>query len=236
MPDAEYHTPGSEILGQDVPSGEQVITIDDLLISHIFLADIDEALSHFEVRSKYSRMQGQKLAQTFDNHVMREIINAAQSSAPITGENGGLQIYNDNFDSTTDADRLAAWVDALFTAAQNFDDKFVTGKRWCILKPADYYFFVRAVAENGFSAIHRDYGGEGSFADGKVIKIAGITLVPSPMLPTADYTTDTYHKVDCTNTAGIVFTEDAVGTVKLMDLSLQAEWDIRRQGTLMVAR
>src|SRR5690625_2961813 len=44
---AEYHTPGTEIKGLPVNHSERVITIDDLLISHAFIADIDEAMNHY---------------------------------------------------------------------------------------------------------------------------------------------------------------------------------------------
>ena len=236
MPDAEYHTPGAEILGQEVKQNERVITIDQLLISHVFIGDLDDAMAHFEVRSKYSGMMGQKLGLTHDNHIMRELILAAKASATVTGGDGGKVITDAELADATAATRLTAWSNALYEAAENFDNKFVTGPRYCLLKPADYYFFVKEAQSNGFSAINRDYGGEGSYADGKVIKIAGITLIPSPMLPTTDLSGEDYHAVDCTNTKAIIFTPDAVGTVKLMDLSLQSQWDIRRQGTLMVAR
>lgn len=238
MPDAEYHTPGEEILGQEIKQGERIITIDKLLISHVFLADIDEAMSHFEVRGKYSRMMGQKLAQTFDNHVMREMI-ACGTAADVAGlgtDGQGDEITDANLASGVAATKLQAWVDFLYAAAENLDNRFVPGTRYCMLKPADYYTFVKEVMSNGFSAINRDYGGNGSFADGTVINVAGIKLIPTPMLPTADYTSDAFHKVDCSGVKSVVFTEDAVGTVKLMDLSLQSEWDIRRQGTLLVGR
>ena len=235
MPDAEYHTPGAEILGQEIKQNERTITIDKLLISHVFLADIDEAMSHFEVRSKYSSRMGAKLAQTFDNMVMREVALAAAAASNV-GEDGGYEITNADFDSATDANRLTAWVDSIFLCAENFDNKFVPGKRWILMKPANYYFFVKEVSTNGFSAIHRDIGGEGSFADGKIISIGGVTLVPTPMLPTADYSGEDYHAKDLQLLDALCFTEDAVGTVKLMDISMQSQWDIRRQGTLMVAR
>ena len=35
---------------------------------------------------------------------------------------------------------------------------------------------------------------------------------------------------------GFVFTPDAVATVKLLDLGLESEYQINRQGTLMVAK
>jgi hypothetical protein len=235
-PDAAYHTPGAEILGQEFKQNERTLTVDKLLVNSVFLADIDEAMSHFETRSAYSQRMGAKLAQTFDNHVMREIALAAAASATITGEDGGLVVTDADLISATPATKFSGWEDALFGAAENFDNKFVDGQRYCILKPADYYFLVRYVASNGFSAIHSDYKGAGSYADGKIIAIAGIPLISSPMLPTADYSAEDFHAVNMANTKALIFTGDAVGTVKLLDLSLQSQWDIRRQGTLMVAR
>ncbi len=235
MPDAAYHTPGAEIAGQEIKQGERNITIDQLLISHVFIADIDEAMSHFEVRSKYSARMGAALALTFDNHIMREIGLASEGTSEV-GEDDGYKITNTNFDSGTANDRLVAWIDSLFLTATNFDNKFVPGKRWCLLKPTDYYFFVKEIATNGMSAIHRDYGGQGSFADGTVVNIAGLELVKAPTLPAASYLGEDNYKLDATYLKSLCFTEDAVGTVKLLDISMQSQWDIRRQGTLMVAR
>ena len=38
------------------------------------------------------------------------------------------------------------------------------------------------------------------------------------------------------HTVAIIAHTSAVGTVKLMDLAVESEYDIRRQGTLMVAK
>jgi hypothetical protein len=210
--------------------------VDKLLVNSAFIADIDEAMAHFEVRSAYSQRMGAKLAQTFDNHVMREVALAAAAAATITGEDSGLVITDSDLVSSTAATKFSGWEDALFAAAENFDNKFIDGPRYCIMKPSDYYFLVRYVSTNGFSAIHADYRGAGSYADGKIIAIAGIPLIMSPMLPTADYSGESFHAINMTNTKALIFTPEAVGTVKLLDLSLQSQWDIRRQGTLMVAR
>ena len=42
--------------------------------------------------------------------------------------------------------------------------------------------------------------------------------------------------VNLTNFVALVSHPSAVGTVKLMDLAVEKEYDIRRQGTLMVAK
>ena len=40
---AAYHTPGAEITGSDVNHNEKVITVNDLLVSSVFLSNIEEA-------------------------------------------------------------------------------------------------------------------------------------------------------------------------------------------------
>jgi hypothetical protein len=236
IPDAEYHTPGAEILGQDILHGERVVPIDRLLISHIFIDNLDEAMAHFEVRGEYSNMQGQKLAETFDAHVMREACLGAAASATVSTLDGGLVTTDDDFDSTTPANKWTAWEDAIFETAENFDNKFVPKERYLVIKPSYYNFLVRYVQTNGFSAINRDYNGQGSYADGSIFRIAGIDLIGTPMLPVGNYSTEDFHAVDNSKLRGLAFGQDSVATVKLLDLQLEAGWDMRRQGTLMIAK
>lgn len=237
IPDAEYHEPGDEILGQDIPHSERVIPVDKLLISHIFIDDLDDAMRHFEVRGKYADMQGQKLGQTFDKNVMLNVILAAQGAANITGEDGGLVITNADLTNADDDLFLAAWVATFRDIKTNFDNKFVMGKRYAIVTPDTYNRLATLISSTGFSLMNRDHGvTQGDFSQAALPPIAGIEVIASPMLPVADLSGNSFHAVNATNTACIAFTEDAVGTVKLMDISLQSQWDIRRQGTLMVAR
>ena len=46
---------------------------------------------------------------------------------------------------------------------------------------------------------------------------------------------DTDHG-NFSTTVAVVFHKSAIGTVKLMDLGMESEYDIRRQGNLMVAK
>jgi hypothetical protein len=61
---ASYHTPGTEIVGQVIKGNERVIVIDDLLISDVFIASIDEAKAHYDFRSEYSKQLGAALSRT----------------------------------------------------------------------------------------------------------------------------------------------------------------------------
>ena len=48
--EAAYHTPGAEITGSDVNHNEKVITVNDLLVSSVFLSNIEEAKNHWDVK------------------------------------------------------------------------------------------------------------------------------------------------------------------------------------------
>jgi hypothetical protein len=233
---AAYHTAGNEITGSVIKKNERVITIDDLLISDSFIAQIDEAKNHYDVRSIYSTEMGNALARTVDQHVLQLAILAAQASATVNGENGGAVI--------TDADaktNAASLITSIFDAVQTLDEKDVPeDDRFCIVPPSTYYNIV----END-KILNRDFGGtNGVYADGKVLKVAGVNIVKSNTAVAAftDQSgasstgeNNTYNG-DFSNTAAVVFHKSAIGTVKLMDLAMESEYDIRRQGTLMVAK
>lgn len=230
---AAYHTPGAEIVGTAMNHAERVITIDDLLISHTFIANIDEAKNHYDVRANYSRKLGEALANTADKHLFQVGILAARSAATVTGGNGGSRIVDADFGTSSD-DLIAG----IFEAAQKFDEKDVPeDQRYVFLKPAQYY----ALAQNT-KVLNKDWGGSGVYSDGKVFRIAGMTVVSSNHIPSTNITTgvdagtSTRYAVDARTTVGLCLQAEAIGTVKLLDLAMESEYDIRRQGTLMVAK
>lgn len=237
---AEYHTPGNEITGLKVNHAEKVITIDDLLVSHAFIADIDEAMNHYDVRSIYSTEMGRKLSNVMDENIFAEIIKTARITTPtVTDGYAGTTITNDKFKvdggvvgSAELAEKANALAEAVFQAAQALDEKDAPKERYCFLRPAEYYALVQDT-----KSINRDWGGAGSYADGNVLKIAGVTILMSNNIPKSNTTAaNAFHGVDASKSIGVVFTREAVGTVKLMDLSMQSDYQVERQGTLMVAR
>jgi hypothetical protein len=234
-----YHTPGDELTGLGVNHNEKVITIDALLVSHAFVDRLDEAMNHYDVRSIYSAEMGRQLATVFDKNVIQEGIIGARANALVTGLPNGYVIQDDNFDSATQATKVAAFEAAIFAAAQKLDENDVPKEgRYCLLRPADYYPIV---AET--NAINKDWGGQGSYAQGSVAFIAGIQILMSNNVPSTDLSGATYHGADFSfdtgvrgQTKGLIFQSNGIGTVKLLDLAMESAWDIRRQGTLLVAK
>lgn len=238
---AEYHVPGTEILGLSMKSAETVITIDDMLISHGFIANIDEAKQHYDVRSIYSTEMGRSLARAMDKHILQVGVLAARATNVLQDEDGGSVVLN-SFDGgaanfNMDGDALAA---AIFAAAEQLDTKDVPeNERVCFVRPQQYFKLVKAV-----NNLNKDWGGSGSYADGNIIKIAGIEIVKTNHLPNADLSAATgveagsgnKYRGDFSNVSALVLQKQAVGTVKLLDLGMESEYQISRQGTLMVAK
>lgn len=233
---ASYHTPGNEIVGTSVKHNEKTINIDDLLVSSAFIANIDEAKNHYDVRSTYTSEMGRALANTVDKNLLQLAVLSAQASATITGGNGGTQITD--ADANTNATSLIA---SIFECAQALDEKDVPSEdRFCVVKPDIYYQIVQ-----NDKILNRDFGanGNGVYSDGTVIKVAGINIVKSNTAVTAfadnssavSGTNNTYN-VDAQYVVATVFHKSAIGTVKLMDLGMESEYDLRRQGSLMVAK
>ena len=234
---AEYHTPGAEILGNNIKHDEKVITIDDLLISNTFISNIDEAKNHYEVRSEYSRQMGDALAQTYDRNLLSMAVKAARDPSGL-----GLGVADQgsaasvNLGSATPT--TAAIVSAIYDAAAALDEKNVPETdRFVIVNPAVYYALVQED-----KLINRDFGENGSYSKGAVFNVAGMTIVKSNNLAVNHTTATAYpdfnskYAVDASDTSALIIQRQALGTVQLMDLATEMEYDIRRQGTLAVSK
>jgi hypothetical protein len=240
---ASYHTAGAEITGSDINHNEKVITINDLLISSVFLSNIEEAKNHWDVRSAYSQEIGRALAFTKDKHILQTIGQASLASANVTGGESGTTITNADIASATDSTAANGMINSLFEAARKLDANYVPSEgRKCFMRLEEYYKLANAT-----NAINVDFSGRGSIAEGKVVKIAGIELVPVAHFVASNVNSgvdqgsataggSNPQAVNLTNYVALVSHPSAVGTVKLMDLGVEKEYDIRRQGTLMVAK
>jgi len=234
---ATYHTPGNQIIGTQQKVAEATVNIDDKLISSVFLADIDEAKNHYDVRSQFSAEMGNALAYTFDKNVAAVIAKAARTATHFnTDLPGGTRIKI--VASSKAAITGAQLATALFAAAQKMDENNLPeGERYCCLAPAEYYKLVQTT-----DVINRDWGGQGAYADGTVLKVAGIDIIKSNHLPTTNRSAVTgennAYDADYTKSVALVWNPGAAGTVKLMDLKMETTGgDVHAlwQGTFMVA-
>lgn len=228
---SSYHTPGNFIDGQLVPHAEMLISVDGLLIAPIFLAQIDELMNHYDVRGPYATEMGRELAYQYDRNVARMMVLAARSGGTLNGRSGGSTQGHANM--LTDSTIITS---NLFTAAQTLDEKNIpTADRNAFFRPAQFYL----LAQNT-TLLNRDYDGNASISKGVIETVAGFPIIKTNHVPNTDQSADNgilaKYRGNYSVTAGIISTRWSVGTVQLMDISMESEWEIRRQGTFMVAK
>lgn len=243
---ADYHTAGQTILGDSVAHNEVTVTVDDLLVSSAFVPRIDEAMQHYEVRSTYSAEMGNALANAADKNIFATIYKASQTTSG--GDLAGYWGGTDPSGSITAAAGGQGFVDGLVEALQQFDEANVTGEKTVVVTPATYYslFGTGSASTMTNSAMDRDLGGNGSVAGGNAPTIMGCKVLMSNHLPVAAQTSPangvnenggaTDYDDYSADLKGLIFTKDAAATVKLLDLGVESEYQIERQGTLMVAK
>jgi len=252
---ARYHTPGESVIdGADadgdnylskINHNERIIHIDDILTSSVLVADADELMNHYDIRSEYASAIGRALAKRMDQNVISTIYAAALESTPnVTGgPTGGTVTMSD----TTGASLISF----AFDAAQKLDENDApTEGRYLALRPAEYYKLIEN-AGSGTSLVNRDVtDGNGGLDSGVVFKVAGMTIVPtnnmratdSDAVTTTGENNDVFgssgigYNADMTKVWGLAFTKESVGTVKLADLSMESEYQVDRLATLFLAK
>ncbi len=186
---SEFHTPGNSILGDTngaPPVAEKTITVDDLLISSAFVYELDEVLSHYDLRSEISRKIGYALAEKYDRLAFRAIARGARQASPISATNyvepGGTQIRVGATTNDSDAYVAANLVSAFYDAAAALDEKGVSSDgRVAVLNPRQYYELIQAVGSNGL--VNRDVQGSALQSGQGIIEIAGIKIYKSMNIP-----------------------------------------------------
>jgi len=241
----------------NIKVAETVINIDDLLLSSCFIDDLDLAKSHYDYRGPFSRELGRAIAHEFDKNVLGA---ALVSAAANTGAADPYQTSQHDTTSIAAADDISSTelLTAIYAAAQGFDERYVPDEdRYVFVRPAEYYKLVKDSATgNGTALLHRDYtnAGNGDFAEGFVLKAGGMTVVKTPHLQVDDDRSDddgtgggtdmtdswdgehNDYRLDAELTVALCWHPEAVGTVKLKDMTMESEYLIARQGNLLVAK
>lgn len=218
----DVHTAGSELTGEDILHNEKVVTIDGLTIAHTFIASIDEAMNHFDVRSQYSTQLGHALSKKADAAISAQITAAAVNTTFNDGTGADTRTRDVEMASGLGAVSGTEVADQIFAALSQLDAVDATGERYVVLDNEAYWALFTGSLNQLATVVNKDAGGSGSVSTGQVPMIGGAKVYRSNNMPAT--------------VKGQVFTKEAAATVKLKDLSVEAEYDIRRQGTLLVAK
>lgn len=251
---AKYHVPGEMIQADKLAHSKRRVTIDELLISPVFIDRLDEAMNHFDVRSIYTKECANALSNVADRNILRTAVKASfittEAAATAAGLNPVLgETFTNNVTLGAAGDELKgdALVRALFKAREEFDKKDVTGEPFVILRPEQYYSLFNTTDTSKLFYMNKDVGGVGSIATATIPMVAGMKVYMSNHLPNTNESTALAgdpesavrpgaYRGDFSKVVGLVMTEEAIATVKLFDLATEMEYQIERQGTLIVAK
>ena len=243
---ADYHQPGTPILGSgDPPVAEKTVLMDDLLVASAFLYDLDETLAHYSLRSEISAKIGHALAEAYDKKIFRTIALSARQAHPITAAPGpepGGSVIKLGAGNEFNAQAI---VDSFFEAASILDEKNVPrAGRSAVLSPRQYYALISQVDSN---ILNRDYGSsQGNMNSGEgLYEIAGISIKRSNNLP---FMAGTVARVNGENNdysgdfsahCGLIYGRDAAAVVEGIGPSVQTtsgDVSVMYQGDIIVGR
>ena len=241
---ADYHIPGTPILGSgDPPVAEKTIVMDDLLVSSAFVYDLDETLAHYSLRSEISAKIGHALAEAYDKKIFRTIALAAREQHPIQAAPGpepGGSIIRMGANNEYNAQAL---VDSFFEAAAILDEKNMPQSgRFAVLSPRQYYALISQVDSN---IINRDVQGTALQNGTGVYSIAGISIRQSNNLPFLAGTVavvegeNNNYAGDFSTHCGLIYYKDAAAVVEAIGPSVQVTGSEVRtiyQGDVIVGR
>jgi len=271
---ADYFDSGTNILDpangllNNILRGERVINIDKPLISAVAISEDDMKLNHDASTAIQSEELGRALANQFDASCIKVAYAAARTEATLTRDGdrifGGTRIFSDaagggegaddvnlGFGATfTSAIQLS---DALFAAKTALDEKNVPAEDRCAIMPsAEYNLLISEFPETQLNRVlNQDIGGQGSYAQGTLGKIAGFEILSSNNMPNGQdlsavddggSNNDVFgangigYNGDFTGSRILCFHKSAIGTVQLMDLATEMEWKMEYQTNLYVAK
>ena len=252
---AAYHVPGQPILGATNSPGdrnERTINLDGLMIADQVIYDLDEAMNYVDVRQDITHQLGQALAREWDARVARVLYGAAKTTteplakASNSGRIGQSQTLSAGYAAATNSakgDELIAKIAALKIAMQKKD--VPTDSLLAVVGPDEYDYLLDSTR-----AINADFNGRtgdnGTFGEGRIMRVKGIPVITSNHVTQAAYTNGTYDKntdyqQDLSKCKAIVFHRDAMGVLTLRSPGLQitpqgGDFNIMYQASLMVAR
>ncbi len=249
--DATYHAAGVEMLGQDTDETERVITIDGLLVSHIGIYDLDQAMSHFDVRGTYTMELGKALARIFDENVYRTVVKTAKaadtangfvSTAPFLD---GIRLLSADVSGTITATAGSQWWEVMRGLQVDADGRDYDGPIFLAVPPASYdatQFAQSAdTATNPFLFSNREltFGNQSPNPMG-MLTLRNVMMYMSNLIPQTDQSSDATvkakYRADFSTVLGVAWGTEGVGTVKLIGMGLEQTRDVRRQEDFIVAK
>lgn len=230
-------------LRENIPGEEKIIQIDGLLTTSQLISDLDEALSHFDVRGEYSRQMGEALAYAADGAVLAELAKMVVANKEnITGLGKGeiLKGTLAGEDIGVTQKMGLKLVEMLLNVKTKMSENYVPANdRYVFMTPTGVNALVASLV-----AINHDYGAVATITEGNVLRVAGFDIIETPHLTRGGATVNdgviqgvghVFPTEYVDNTVFIAAHRTAVGTVKLKDLAIERARRAEYQADMLVA-
>lgn len=218
----DTHVPGTDITPNLINAGERVIEIDDLKYASVFVDNFEEAMQHYETRSQYSTEMGRRLAKTVDLAVIAQLDACVAGTANAGDTNGGegqpaaqTAITLGTAAQSTNGTKGDVILAGLFDADTAMEEDDIPGDRSVVMSPKNYNRLVQSGAVNKDMTTNN-----GGIDSGKVMQVAGHNIMVSNNIGANDI---------------YMFTPNAVGVVKLLDVKSEVNYIPEKLGDLMTS-
>lgn len=234
---AKYLAPGNSLDSQRsaIPHNEKVITIDGLLTADVLIADIDDAMNHYDARAEYSRQLGESLAVAADGAVIAEGVSVAKTAANLPGLGDGSTVELATLTSIagSSAAHGKEILDALAKARTALTKNRVpVADRFAYLTPEAYSSVLMALMPNAAS-----YQAIIDIQNGQLMKVHGFEMIETPHFEAGGADSKhTFPPALVGKVAALVVHRSAVGTVKLKDLALERSRRAEYQADQIIAK
>lgn len=188
---AEHFKPGQTILGQAMDTDEKTISIDDLIVSSVFINNLDEMLGHFQFRAEYSKQMGAAIAKTCETKLFQMAVRDARLGDVYNADNavggtpdqdasgagkGVVGMENAVQKRVGTSATVTDLVTEAFKAAAYFDEHDMPMEgRFLYVSPSVYYELINQTDK---TIINSDFSsGNGNYGQAVLHKVAGFDLV-----------------------------------------------------------
>lgn len=221
-----------------IKHSEKVITIDGLLTDDVLIYDIEDAMSHYDVRAEYSAQLGEALALAADGANLAEMAKLCNLASTANENIAGLgtpSVIPLGIAGKTDPVVIGkAIISGLTLARAKLTKNYVpSGDRFFYTTPENYSAILAALLPNAAS-----YAAMIDPETGNIRNVMGFTVVEVPHLTAGgaggigfDGQSDGLHAFPATGTpeapvaintvVGLFNHRSAIATLKLKDMSLE---------------
>lgn len=226
--DAADHVPGEIILGGTIEHNEREISLDNMTVDSVFIAEIDELMAHYGLSAPYSRQLGQSLSAVSNARIAQTMVLASRvTTPPYTG--GPVPSYYWNAAVATDPAKLE---DAAYEGVEYIRKNDIGGAL-----PTFWVPWKQKLLMARYTGIDSEAtSGSGNRATGDTGLIAGIKMRGTNFVPNTNITTGlTKYRGNFTTTVGVIANDMAVGTLKRRAKKVVMKTQDDRLGTLIIA-